>query len=60
VTCAFAIFFLPVPESALREFHRVLRPGGTVALSSWGPTDDACYEWYEAGAPTLDELALFG
>jgi ubiquinone/menaquinone biosynthesis C-methylase UbiE len=46
VTCAFAIFFLPAPESALREFHRVLRPGGTVALSSWGPSDDRRYEWY--------------
>jgi O-methyltransferase / aklanonic acid methyltransferase len=46
VTCAFAIFFLPAPESALSEFHRVLRPGGTVALSSWGPSDDR-YAWYQ-------------
>jgi ubiquinone/menaquinone biosynthesis C-methylase UbiE len=44
VTCAFAIFFLPAPESALREFCRVLRSGGTVALSSWGRADD--HGWY--------------
>jgi SAM-dependent methyltransferase len=44
VTCAFAIFFLPAPESALREFRRVLRSGGTVALSSWGRADD--HGWY--------------
>lgn|GEM_PF-6054364 len=44
VICAFAIFFLPAPESALREFWRVLRSGGTVALSSWGRADD--WGWY--------------
>ena len=46
VTCAFAIFFLPAPESALREFCRVLRSGGTVALSSWGRADDVRDDWY--------------
>jgi ubiquinone/menaquinone biosynthesis C-methylase UbiE len=45
VTCAFAIFLLPDPETALHEFHRVLRPRGTVALSSWR-TCDPRYDWY--------------
>jgi ubiquinone/menaquinone biosynthesis C-methylase UbiE len=44
VTCAFAIFFLPAPEAALREFRRVVRSGGTVALSSWGRAND--HGWY--------------
>jgi ubiquinone/menaquinone biosynthesis C-methylase UbiE len=45
VTCAFAIFFLPHPDRALREFARVLRRGGTVALASWGAAD-ARYAWF--------------
>jgi ubiquinone/menaquinone biosynthesis C-methylase UbiE len=44
VTCAFAIFFMPAPELALREFWRVLRSGGTVALSSWSRADH--HGWY--------------
>jgi ubiquinone/menaquinone biosynthesis C-methylase UbiE len=38
VVCAFAIFF-PDPAGALAEFRRVVRPGGTVAISTWGKDD---------------------
>ena len=31
----FAINHLPRPERALREFARVLAPGGGIALSTW-------------------------
>jgi ubiquinone/menaquinone biosynthesis C-methylase UbiE len=44
VTCSFAVFFLPHPERAVAEFHRVLRPGGLAALSSWGE-DDPRWDW---------------
>lgn len=37
VTCAFSLFqFIDMPQ-ALVQMHRVLRPGGIVALSNWGP-----------------------
>jgi SAM-dependent methyltransferase len=36
VTCAFGIMFMPRPEVALREFHRVLRPEGRAAVAVWG------------------------
>ena len=36
VLCASAIFFLPDQLSAVREWRRVLRPGGRVIFSCWG------------------------
>jgi ubiquinone/menaquinone biosynthesis C-methylase UbiE len=45
VTCAFAVFFLPNPDRAAAEFHRVLRPGGLAALSTWGDDDDPRWAW---------------
>jgi ubiquinone/menaquinone biosynthesis C-methylase UbiE len=44
VLCAFGVFFLPNPERAMAEFRRVLVPGGTVALSTWG-AEDPRWDW---------------
>ena len=50
--CAFGIFFFPHPERAVAELFRVLRPGGTVALSTWG-ADDARWAWEDDLVATL-------
>jgi O-methyltransferase/aklanonic acid methyltransferase len=40
LTAAFALFFLPDPARAAAEFWRVLRPGGVLAVSTWGEEDE--------------------
>jgi O-methyltransferase/aklanonic acid methyltransferase len=53
VTGGFMIFFPPDPPQVLQELHRVLAPGGTLALSIFDG---------EPGFPWLDDIAaeLFG
>ncbi len=37
-TCGFGLFFLSNMDAALRQWHRVLKPGGRVGFSSFGAT----------------------
>jgi len=35
VLCGFALWFFPHPDRALQQFYRVLKPGGSLALTTW-------------------------
>ncbi len=34
--CALGLMYMPDPDQAMREIHRLLRPGGRVAIAVWG------------------------
>jgi ubiquinone/menaquinone biosynthesis C-methylase UbiE len=37
VVCVFGIFFVPDMPAAIRALWRVVRPGGRLAITTWGP-----------------------
>lgn len=46
VLCGFSLQFFPNLEQALSEFHRVLKPAGQVAVTTWAG-DDARWDWFK-------------
>ncbi len=53
VTCGFALFFFPHLPEAMAGFHRVLKPGGKLVVSTWGRRDPR-WQWIEAWMKKAD------
>ena len=58
VVCVFGIFFVPDMVAAIRELWRMVRPGGKLAITSWGknvfePANQVFWKAIEAERPDL-------
>jgi trans-aconitate methyltransferase len=56
--CVFGVFFVPDMAAAVAELWRLVRPGGTLALTVWGPdflepATSAFWAAVDAGRPDL-------
>jgi len=59
--CGLGLNFLPSPARALEEFHRVTRPGGTIAVYVWDYAEGARFlrEFWDAAIAIDREAATF-
>jgi ubiquinone/menaquinone biosynthesis C-methylase UbiE len=58
IVCVFGIFFVPDMEAAVAELWRMLRPGGKLAITSWGarvfePANQTFWKTIESERPDL-------
>jgi SAM-dependent methyltransferase len=59
--CGLGLNFIPSPDRALKEFRRVIRPGGTVAIYVWDYAHGARFlrEFWDAATAIDPEAATF-